>query len=246
MNVFDKSIKDFFKMKFLLLSTLPFLLSFFILGAVFLYGGSEFLNMLLNPSSGNGIEQVDPNIHPIISYILTFALVKWVFVTFFYLFGTILIVLISVIIGVIVIGFFTPYIVKNIQEDSYPNYIRSQMELKEVIWLYAKTFLIFIFLIIVCIPLLLFPGVNLFIFHVPFYYLFHNLLLIDIGSNIEDLQRYKMIVEKEKKSFMISTLIFYVLSLIPIVGLFLQVFFVIFLTHLFFEKSIQISQANQG
>lgn len=237
MNALSKSLKDFFKLKFLLLSTLPFLVSFIIFGAFFLYSGSEFVNFL--NSNGGNFTDIDPNVHPIINYILTLAFVKWAIITFFYLFGTFLMLLISVIIAVIVIGFFTPYIVKSIRDEYYPKYVTSEISFTKVLWMYLKTAAIFIFLIFVAIPLLIVPGVNLFIFNVPFYYLFHNILLIDVGSNIESYERFEELTKKEKKSFITVTLTCYILSLIPVLGLFLQVFFVIYLTHFFFEKSIQ-------
>lgn len=239
MNIFSKSLKDFFTLRFLLLSTFPFLMSFLIFGAIFLYGGSQFIGFL--NSGGGNLAEVNPAVHPIINYILTLALVKWVVVTFFYLFGTFFILLLSVIIAVIVIGFFTPYIVKTIQEEHYPKFIRSEIPFSKVLVMYLKTAGIFLFLILVCIPLLIIPGINLFIFNVPFYYLFHNILLTDVGSNIESYERFKLITKKEKKDFITVTLTCYILSLIPFLGLFLQVFFVIYLTHLFFEKSIQNS-----
>jgi len=237
MNTLSKSLKDFFRLKFLLLSTFPFLVSFIVFGAFFLYSGNEFINFL--NSNGGNFTDIDPDIHPIINYILTLAFVKWAVITFFYLFGTFLMLLISVAIAVIVIGFFTPYIVKSIRDEYYPKYITSEIGFTKVLWMYLKTATIFIFLIFVTIPLLIVPGVNLFIFNIPFYYLFHNILLIDVGSNIESYERFKELTKKEKKSFVTVTLICYILSLIPILGLFLQVFFVIYLTHFFFEKSIQ-------
>ncbi len=237
MNLLFKSIKDFFTLRFLLLSTLPFLASFLIFGALFLYSGNEFITFLNSTANGSNLA-VDQNLHPIIGYLLTLAFVKWTIVTFFYLFGTFLILLVSIIIGVIIIGFFTPYIVKNIAQKYYPNFTRGEISFIKVLMMYLRIFAIFIFLSIVAIPLLIVPGVNLFIFNIPFYYLFHNLLVIDVGSNIENRERFEMITTKYKKDFIVATFISYALSLLPIIGLFLQPLFVIYLTHLFFTKSI--------
>ncbi len=239
MNTLSKSLKDFFSIKFLLLSTLPFLISFLIFGSFFLYSGSEFINFLNTTTSGGNFANINPVVHPVVNYILTLTFVKWAIITFFYLFGTFLMLLISIIIAVIVIGFFTPYIVKTIRNKYYPKFITSEISFGKVLWLYLKIVGVFLFLILVAIPLLIVPGVNFFIFNIPFYYLFHNLLMIDIGSNIENEKRFFLITGKEKKSFVTATIVCYVLSLIPVLGLFLQLFFVIYLTHLFFEKSIQ-------
>lgn len=238
MKLLFRSVKDFLTLRFLLLSTLPFLVSFLIFGALFLYSGSEFIDFLNNTANGTNFTDIDPQAHPVINYILTLAFVKWALVTFFYLFGTFLMLLVSVIIAVIVVGFFTPYIVKNIQQKYYPNFQRDEISFLKVLVMYVKVFFIFVFLSFVAIPLLIVPGVNLFIFNIPFYYLFHNLLVIDVGSNIENLPRFNDITQKYKKEFLSATFISYALSLIPIIGLFLQPLFVIYLTHLFFEKSM--------
>ncbi len=243
MSLLLKSIKDYLSIRYLLLSTLPFLVSFFIFGALFLYSGNEFINFLNSAQSGN-FADIDPTIHPVVSYLLTLAIVKWTIVTFFYLFGTFLMLLVSIIIAVIVIGFFTPYIVRNIAEKYYPRFVRGEIGFGRVLFIYVRIFLIFIFLSFVAIPLLLVPGVNLFIFNIPFYYLFHNLLVVDVGSNIENYDRFKAVTETYKKDFIVATFISYALSLIPIIGLFLQPLFVIYLTHLFFEKSI--TEANRS
>ncbi len=239
MKLLLRSIKDFLTLKFLLLSTLPFLISFLIFGSLFLYSGSEFIDFLNNTANGANFADIDPQAHPIVNYILTLAFVKWALVTFFYLFGTFLMLLISVIIAVIVIGFFTPYIVKNIHQKYYPDFYRNEISFVKVLGMYIKVFFIFIFLCFVAIPLLIVPGVNLFIFNIPFYYLFHNLLVIDVGSNIQNIQTFDTITGQYKKEFLSATFLSYVLSLIPVIGLFLQPLFVIYLTHLFFEKSIE-------
>ncbi len=244
MNLLLKSLKDYFTLRFLLLSTLPFLVSFLIFGALFLYSGSEFVNFLNSTANGTNFADIDPNAHPIVNYLLTLAFVKWTLVTFFYLFGTFLMLLASIIIAVIVIGFFTPYIVKTIHVQYYPNYIRGEISFVKVLFMYIKVFAIFIFLSFVAIPLLLVPGVNLLVFNIPFYYLFHNLLVIDVGSNIENLHRFKLITQKAKRELLSATFISYLLSLIPVFGLFLQPLFVIFLTHLFFTKSVEISKES--
>jgi len=245
MKLLLRSIKDFLTLKFLLLSTLPFLISFLIFGSLFLYSGSEFIDFLNNTANGANFADIDPQTHPIVNYILTLAFVKWALVTFFYLFGTFLMLLISVIIAVIVIGFFTPYIVKNIHQKYYPDFYRNEISFVKVLGMYIKVFFTFIFLCFVVIPLLIVPGVNLFIFNIPFYYLFHNLLVIDVGSNIQNIQTFDTITGQYKKEFLSATFLSYVLSLIPVIGLFLQPLFVIYLTHLFFEKSIVHIQHNR-
>ena len=80
--------------------------------------------------------------------------------------------------------------------------------------------------------LLFVPVINLFIINVPFFYIYYKLVLIDVASNALSAKSF----ERSYKmgggyKFALSAFIFYLLCLIPLVGLFFQLFFIIFLTH---------------
>ncbi len=238
-TIVKRSIKDFFSSPFLGMSILPFIITTMVLFGIFLYIGGEFFQLLM---SGGEIEtMIDPSAHPIIASILAFSFVKWVILTFFYLIGGAFVILLSVMIAVVIIGFFTPRVVKILRERYYPDIeLKEGFSTGDVIWFYIKLFAAFIGLMLLCIPLLLLPGVNLLIFNIPFYYLFHNMLVIDVVSNINTKEEYKIIKKEARGQLYAATMGFYLLSLIPLVGMIGTIFFVITISHIVFLKTKEI------
>ncbi|EAL6559009.1 hypothetical protein DYU72_08320, partial [Campylobacter jejuni] len=85
------------------------------------------------------------------------------------------------------------------------------------------------------------PFINIFVYYLAFYYLFHKLLMIDVTSTILDKESFKNFYSDfSPLEFKFSTLCFYLLSSVPFLGLFLQVFFMIFLTHLGYQRILKL------
>jgi len=200
---------------------------------LFLFGGGSLVDMLSQSSQSGDFSFVDSNEHPILAYILGFSLIQWLLGTLFYLFGFAFVVILSIMIAVIVVGFLTPKIVKIIRDRHYPNAeLISDVSMfdstKELLKIFGK----FIIIFLISLPFLLIPGLNFITFYLPFFYLFYKLMLLDIiSSGIVSKQRgYE--IEKEHKISLITAMgLFFALSLIPFGGLFLQPLFVIYLAH---------------
>ncbi|EAC1917758.1 hypothetical protein FV904_07030, partial [Campylobacter coli] len=104
-----------------------------------------------------------------------------------------------------------------------------------------KIFLKFIGIFLLCTLALFLPFINLFVYYLAFYYLFHKLLMLDITSSVLDKENFKIFnAQASTFEFKFSTLCFYLLSSIPLLGIFLQVFFVIFLTHLAYQRILKL------
>ncbi|OIU08216.1 hypothetical protein AW224_04680, partial [Campylobacter jejuni] len=100
---------------------------------------------------------------------------------------------------------------------------------------------IFIGILLLCTLALFLPFINIFVYYLAFYYLFHKLLMIDVTSTILDKESFKNFhSDFSPLEFKFSTLCFYLLSSVPLLGLFLQVFFVIFLTHLGYQRILKL------
>jgi len=240
-SVIKKSVRDFLSSPFLGMSVLPFIITTMVLFGIFLYLGGEFFQMVMN--GGELENMIDPSSHPIIASILAFSFVKWVILTFFYLIGGAFVILVSVMIAVIIIGFFTPRVVKILRERHYPDIeLKEGFSIGDIIWHYIKLFAAFAGLTLLCIPLLLLPGVNLLIFNIPFYYLFHNMLVIDVASTINTKEEYKIVKKEAKGELYAATMSFYLLSLIPLVGMIGTIFFVITISHIIFLKTREIRE----
>ena len=236
-QILQKSISDFFSAKFLTLSILPIMIVFAIVFGVYYLTDFDLATLLA----------VDGTTHPWLNWILSFSFVQSFINFFLYLFIWGLLIVISVVLSIIVVGFFTPKIVKEIQKKHYPHIklTNQNFTLANSIFMYLKIFFIFFTLLIITLPLSFIPGVNLAVLYIPFYYLFHNFLVLDVGSSIVSKEEFFKIVKNNKALFRSTTLTLYLISLIPLSGILLQVFFVIVLSHEFFIKKEEFTH-HQG
>jgi hypothetical protein len=241
-ELIKKSIADFFSAKLLMISIVPFLISFALFLYLYLGVGADAISSFKSSIESGVVPFLDAKSHPILTYILTIGVFKWLFSIFFYLVGALAVILLSVVVSVAVVGFFTPYIVKVIKERHYPEFVikNENFTIGTTIWHYVKVFSIFGLLFLVALPLLFIPGVNFFALNIPFYYLFHNFLVLDVGSSIDSKEEFKLVTKKHKLLFRSTTLTLYGVSLIPLVSMIFQVLFVIILAHQFFTRTLEI------
>ncbi len=237
-----KSISDFFSPKLLMVSVVPFLISFLLFLYLYLGVGGDAIETFKQSIENGVVPFLDPDAHPILTYILTIGIFKWLFSLFFYLVGALAVILLSVVVSVAVVGFFTPYIVKVIRDKHYPNFAieNKNFTLAVNIVHFIKIFAIFTLLFLVSLPFLFIPGINLFALNIPFYYLFHNFLVLDVGSSVDSKEQFKIVTKKHKLLLRSTTLSLYGLSLIPLVSMAFQVLFVVILAHQFFVKTTEI------
>lgn len=236
-----KSIADFFSPKLLAVSVVPFLISFVLFLYLYLGVGGDAIETFKESIDNGVVPFLDPDAHPILTYILTIGVFKWLFALFFYLIGALAVILLSVVVSVAVVGFFTPYIVKVIRDKHYPDFkIQNQNFTFAVnIVHFAKVFAIFSLLFLVALPFLFIPGINFLVLNIPFYYLFHNFLVLDVGSSVDSKEEFKTVTKEHKLLLRSTTLSLYGLSLIPLVSMIFQVLFVIILAHQFLAKTME-------
>ena len=236
-SVIGKSLGDFFSGKFLFMSFTPFVVPILVLGGFFLYGSSELFTLLHNGAATGDFSYIDEKTYPILTYILGFTVIHWLIMSLFVVFGSLGVVLLSVIIAVITVGLLTPVIVNSVRKKHYA-FIEPAKEdnLLLVLWTILKIFVKFIFLFLCTLPFLLLPFVNFMIFQLPFFYLFYKLMMYDILSVGVSKDTAKIMDENKVYLFVVLG-IFFLLSLIPLFGLLLQVFFVIYLSHFILSKS---------
>ncbi len=240
-GLIKKSITDFFSPKLLSISVVPFFVTFVLLLSAYFGFGADFIDSFKTSMDAGVVPFLDPQKYPTITYILTIGVFKWFFFIFFYLVFALLLILLSVIVATIVIGFFTPLIVRVIQKRHYKEFVidNSDFTLGFTIFHFIKTFIVFMFLFLIALPFLFVPAVNFIAINIPFYYLFHNFLVLDVGSNINSKEEFKSLIKEHKLLFRSTTLTLYSFSLIPLMGILFQVLFVIILSHQFFTKSIE-------
>jgi len=238
-SIFAKALSDFFTTKFLTLTVAPFIITMLISSVFLYYISGEFFDML-NLVSQNEMAQFAKE-YPFFATIAGTFLFKAIAGTLFYVIGGGFAILISVILAVVIIGFFTPYIVAEVQKRHYPTVERkATVPMTDYIIFMLKKFALFVLFFFISLPFYFIPIINIIAVNAPFYYLFHSLLTRDVAGEIFDKEEMKTIFKRAKWRIVVTTFILYLLSLIPSVGIFGQVFFVIALAHQFFLEAKQI------
>ncbi|WP_103588261.1 EI24 domain-containing protein [Campylobacter concisus] len=242
-NLLRLGFKDFFTAKFITLSILPLCLSIFSLTWLTIWSGGEIFGLLSDSAKNENFAFLEANsaLSFIAIKILSFSATKWIVSILFYILSTFLTIIVSIVIALIVAGFLTPVVAKEINKRHYHYIPKSEASTARVLKVMMVEILKFLGILLVCLPLLLVPFVNFFIINVPFFYIYYKLLLIDVGSNTLDSDKFELaLLEGGGIKFIAFTLLFYLISLVPLVGLFFQLYFVIVLSHLFFEREALI------
>ncbi len=234
MSILKRSLNDFMSVKFLGLSFATLFVPFCVLGFLVITGGGELFDLLNQGANSGDFSYINDEQYPIITAILKFSLIKWLIVTLFYTIGTVLAVLLSLLVAIVVLGFFTPLVVSTLHKKYYQNVYIEKIDSMEVLKQMSFIFLKFILFFLICLPFCWIPIV----IHIPFFYLFYKFMSIDIGSNLMSKERLKQAQKRYKGEFITLSLSFFILSLIPVLGIFLQLFFVIYFTHFYFQKEL--------
>ncbi len=239
LELVKKSFSDFLSPKLLSLSVVPFLISFVIFSYIYFSFGADGVSSFQVSMDNGVVPFLDPDAHPVITWILTIGIFKWLFTIFFYLVGAVALILLSVVIATAVIGFFSPFIVKVIRDKHYPNFViqNENFTATHTTWHFVKIFAIFALIFLISLPFLFIPGLNFIAINIPFYYLYHNILVLDVGSSINSKEEFKTLTKKHKLLFRSTTMTLFGISLVPLVGMVFQVLFVIILAHQFFRKT---------
>ncbi|WP_353661561.1 EI24 domain-containing protein [Hydrogenimonas sp. SS33] len=248
-----KALSDFFTTKFLALSAAPFLITMAIALFVLFQLSGEFFDMLNAAAQAgqqaggaptNELAQFAKE-YPILSAIAGSFIFKAVAGTLFYIIGGGVAVLASVIIAVVIVGFFTPVIVKEVHRRHYPNIaMKATVPVTDYLLFMFKQLLLFLVFLVVSLPFWFVPVLGIVAMNAPFYFLFHKLLTRDVAGEIFDKQEMNEVFRRAKWRIMTTTLILYLLSLIPGVGILGQVFFVIVLAHQFFQEAARLRETT--
>lgn len=246
-QIIAQSVRDFFTKQMLKIAILPLLITMVIMLTFFYtaadYGFEAFSQFI--EASQNGQEtQIDPNAPfyfvwgmYIIAFLFKYSITSWLVGFLVYTVGTLFVMMFSVFLTLIIIGFLTPMILNIIHKRHYSELkLNGFGTLMSPVWILVKSSLIMILLFILFIPLYFIPIVNLFAINFPFYYFFHKMLTFDVASTVLTEDEYKIIQNKKAMSFRFRTLFLYILSMIPSITLFTAVFFIIYLGHGYFQE----------
>lgn len=233
MRILRLAIKDFFTLQFLKFALIPLVFSFILMVFLAVFGFSALLNYF------NSLFSVGEDSFWAWFYTLHFVQILITIISF--LFSGFIVVFASVFLALFITSFLTPFIAKEINQKYYHYNNTNEVSTLKTIFEIFKIFIKFIGIFLLCTLALFLPFINIFVYYLAFYYLFHKLLMIDVTSTILDKESFKNFYSDfSPLEFKFSTLCFYLLSSVPFLGLFLQVFFMIFLTHLGYQRILKL------
>jgi hypothetical protein len=248
-NLLLLSIKDFLTPKMLKYSILPFIITMILMYVVFfiLAGiGLDQLGSMNVQTTQTTIENGIPYTESfsaqlegsaIIQFLMSYTITSWIASFLVYAIGGFFVLYASIFIAVIVIGFLTPFVMKELQKRHYKDIeLIGHSNMFSAILLMIKWVAVMLLLFFLLIPLYFIPLVNLIAFNLPLYYFFHKVLLYDVSSNICTDEEDKQIKFFNKNMLRGKTLLLYLVSLIPFAIFFGAIFYVIYLGNTYFVE----------
>ena len=233
MDILKLAIKDFFSFKFVKFALIPLIFSLILMLFLGVLGFSALLDYF------NSLFSVGED--SFWAWFYAFHFVQILITIISFLFSGFIIVFASVFLALFITSFLTPFIAKEINQKYYHYDNTNEVSTLKIIFEIFKIFIKFIGILLLCTLALFLPFINIFVYYLAFYYLFHKLLMIDVTSTILDKESFKSFhSDFSPLEFKFSTLCFYLLSSVPLLGLFLQVFFMIFLTHLGYQRILKL------
>lgn len=142
-----------------------------------------------------------------------------------------------------VISFFNIFFIQYIQKKYYTNVELKGMNIFSSVIFYIKTIIIALLLFVVLSPAYLIPAVNLLIF-LPIYYFFHKTIVFDVSSVINTAKEYKKIKRANWTELKARTGFCFMLTLIPIVGILLYPYYVLYIGHYVIQETKELRYVN--
>ncbi|HIC12946.1 MAG TPA: EI24 domain-containing protein [Sulfurimonas sp.] len=244
------ALKDLFTGTMIKYSLLPFIFSMLILYALFFVvagiGLESLGSMQVNTTETsivNGVQNTDTfqatlEGTTLVKWLMGSAVTSWIATFLVYTIGSFLTLYFSIFVALIVVGFLTPTILRELQRRQYSDVeLIGHSNIAEALFLTVKWALIMFIMFILFIPLYFIPIVNIVAFNLPLYYFFHKMMTYDVGSTICTKEENMKIKFFHSTTLRLKTLGLYLLSLIPFVVFFASVFYIIYLGHSYFLET---------
>lgn len=257
LSIINISLRDFFTKSILKLALFPLIITTAVMYLLFFSAAGEIVesleNSVLKVEHKKQIvkneqiqkEEVSETYtgYAIIDYLLNHSLTSWLVGFLIYTVGAVFIMMFSIFIALIILGFLTPRILAIIHKRHYLGLaISGYGTAASSVWFFIKHTIIMIILFLILMPLYFIPGINIVAVNLPFFYFFYKLLNYDVTSILMNEDEYAIIKQRYKNEIRLKTLGLYFISMIPFVALFSTVFFVVYLGHTYMSKLEKIRE----
>lgn len=246
-TAFSRATQDMLRQEFILLSLLPFIVVMLLgIGMAGLFG-SELSYVLETEVHELGTVEsgVEPGwIAQIFQFLAGSYLVGFLSFLAYVLFGGIIIVFFNTL-ATAVAGMLSPWIVHKVSRIHYEDMPKQQgMSLPESLLLMLRSALIALLLFLFFIPLFFIPLFGFLAFYFPFWYFFHKTIVLDTWGWLSE---WKTLYRSRRGTARVVTLgMFSAAALLPLIGVFLQIFYFILMTHYAALSYNENSQENDN
>ncbi|MBD3801513.1 MAG: EI24 domain-containing protein [Campylobacterales bacterium] len=256
------SIRDFFSKRMLQFTLIPFLGTILLMYTLFFGIADAGIDSLRESTlqieqhqqtQHNGVVETQHETTTvegglaILRFLMEHTVTSWLVSFIVFTVGGFITFIFAIFIALIIIGFLTPYIVKEIHRRHYSHLpLEHHGSILGVLLASLKHVLIMLLLFLVLTPLYFVPLLNLVAFNLPFYYLFHKLYLLDVASETTTKERFKLIMAFHGGQVRMTTLGLYLLSLLPFAAYITPVFNIIVLTHSMFRKTVEVEAHHES
>jgi len=247
-NIWRLSARDFFTKQMLTYAFAPFIFTLIVIYALFFSAADAGIDSLkesfiqiesTQTTQENGITHTE-NTNAVYSggsavmeFLMQYSLTSWLVSFFIFTVGGMFMFVIAIFTAILVIGFLTPAIIRELQKRHYPDIVlEGHGNVITTLFHSLKYIVVMLLLLIVLIPLYFIPLLNIIAINLPFYYLFHKFYMLDVGTTIMTREQYKQMMFFQGNNVRLNTVILYLLSMIPFAALFTPVFNVILLSHI--------------
>lgn len=231
-EIFSLCLRDFFTKKFLILTLAPFFGSLLIFIALLMFFAGDIasdlqvfaLNLELSKNSQFIQSIFSSQIFSVIINILVYG------------FGFFLSLVSGMLSALLISSFFTPIITKFIGNKYYSYTKNEELSNSKIFSIYIKIFFRFFGIFLLALICLMIPLINLIALNLAFFYLYYKFMLVDISSSSLNKNEALYFIENGVSlKFTFWTFLFYLACLLPLVGLFFQIFFIMCLTHIIYR-----------
>ncbi len=260
-NIWSISLRDFFTKRMLQFALIPFLGTVLLMYTLFFGVAEAGLDSLKESTLQieqqheryqNGMTQTEHDVttveggSAILRFLMEHTVTSWLVSFIVFTVGGFATFIFAMFIALIIIGFLTPYIVKEIHRRHYSHLpLDHHGSITGIFFATLKHVVVMLLLFLVLMPLYFVPLLNLIAFNLPFYYLFHKLYLVDVASETTTKERFKLIMAFHGGNVRLTTLALYLVSLIPFAAYITPVFNVIVLTHSMLRKTVEVEAHHE-
>ncbi len=248
MSLFILSIRDFFTPRMLKYAIMPFVVTIVIMYVLFFIVAGMGLDSMHNSLNIHTTQTIMQSGVPmrenfsahienssIIQFLMKYSVTSWLAGFLVYAIGGFFVLYASIFISIIIIGFMTPFVLKELKNMHYNDVeMIGYSNSFESIFLMLKWAFIMVIMFFLLIPFYFIPILNIIAFNLPLYYFFHKIMIYDVSSSLTTREENNRIRYFNKSSLRAKTLFLYIVSLIPFAIFFGAIFYVIYLGNTYF------------